>query len=116
MPGAWLRSGAEAGETRSEEHCDATLGRRGDALPEPGLVPVVEPGRLDAVERDRHHVVPAVGVRRLHRGILGGQVEVDHRRVVALVAIMALFGPWMLGQLETYTVALWASIPQMVGS
>jgi flagellar biosynthesis protein FliQ len=29
---------------------------------------------------------------------------------------MALFGPWMLGQLETYTVALWASIPQMVGS
>ena len=37
-------------------------------------------------------------------------------KVVALVAIMALFGPWMLGQLETYTVALWASIPQMVGS
>jgi len=37
-------------------------------------------------------------------------------KVVALVAIMALFGPWMLGELETYTVALWASIPQMVGS
>jgi flagellar biosynthetic protein FliQ len=37
-------------------------------------------------------------------------------KVVALVAIMAVFGPWMLGQLETYTVALWASIPQMVGS
>jgi flagellar biosynthetic protein FliQ len=37
-------------------------------------------------------------------------------KVVALVAIIALFGPWMLGQLETYTVALWASIPQMVGS
>ena len=37
-------------------------------------------------------------------------------KVVALVAIMALFGPWMLGQLETYTVALWASIPSMVGS
>ena len=37
-------------------------------------------------------------------------------KVVALVAVMALFGPWMLGQLETYTVALWASIPQMVGS
>jgi flagellar biosynthetic protein FliQ len=36
-------------------------------------------------------------------------------KVVALVAIMALFGPWMLGELETYTVALWASIPQMVG-
>ena len=37
-------------------------------------------------------------------------------KVAALVAIMALFGPWMLGQLETYTTALWASIPQMVGS
>jgi flagellar biosynthesis protein FliQ len=37
-------------------------------------------------------------------------------KVATLVAIMVLFGPWMLGQLETYTVALWASIPQMVGS
>jgi flagellar biosynthetic protein FliQ len=37
-------------------------------------------------------------------------------KVVALVAIMALFGPWMLGQIETYTTALWASIPQLVGS
>ena len=36
-------------------------------------------------------------------------------KVVALVAIIALFGPWMLGQIETYTTALWASIPQMVG-
>src|SRR3954467_12357166 len=36
-------------------------------------------------------------------------------KVVALVAIMVLFGPWMLGQIETYTTALWASIPQMVG-
>ena len=37
-------------------------------------------------------------------------------KVVALVAIIVLFGPWMLGQVETYTTALWASIPQMVGS
>ena len=37
-------------------------------------------------------------------------------KVVALVAIIALFGPWMLGQIETYTTALWAAIPQMVGS
>ena len=37
-------------------------------------------------------------------------------KVVALVAIMVLFGPWMLGQLESYTVGLWASIPQLVGS
>jgi flagellar biosynthetic protein FliQ len=36
-------------------------------------------------------------------------------KVVALVAIIAIFGPWMLGQIETYTTALWASIPQMVG-
>jgi flagellar biosynthetic protein FliQ len=36
-------------------------------------------------------------------------------KVVALVAIIVLFGPWMLGQIETYTTALWASIPQMVG-
>ena len=36
-------------------------------------------------------------------------------KVVALVAVIALFGPWMLGQIETYTTALWASIPQMVG-
>ena len=36
-------------------------------------------------------------------------------KVVALVAVIAILGPWMLGQLETYTTALWASIPQMVG-
>ena len=36
-------------------------------------------------------------------------------KVVALVAIIVLFGPWMLGQIETYTTALWTSIPQMVG-
>ena len=36
-------------------------------------------------------------------------------KVVALVAVIVLFGPWMLGQIETYTTALWASIPQMVG-
>ena len=36
-------------------------------------------------------------------------------KVVALVAVIAIFGPWMLGQIETYTTALWASIPQMVG-
>ena len=36
-------------------------------------------------------------------------------KVVALVAVIAILGPWMLGQVETYTQALWASIPQMVG-
>ena len=36
-------------------------------------------------------------------------------KVVALVAVIAIFGPWMLGQVETYTQSLWAAIPQMVG-
>ena len=36
-------------------------------------------------------------------------------KVVALVAVIAIFGPWMLGQIEAYTTALWASIPDMVG-
>jgi flagellar biosynthesis protein FliQ len=36
-------------------------------------------------------------------------------KVIALVAVIAIFGPWMLGQIETYTTALWASIPQLVG-
>ena len=36
-------------------------------------------------------------------------------KVIALVAVIAIFGPWMLGQIETYTTALWASIPDMVG-
>jgi flagellar biosynthetic protein FliQ len=36
-------------------------------------------------------------------------------KVAALILVMVLFGPWMLGQLETYTTALWTSIPQMVG-
>jgi flagellar biosynthesis protein FliQ len=36
-------------------------------------------------------------------------------KVVALVAVIAIFGPWMLGQIETYTTALWTSIPDMVG-
>ena len=36
-------------------------------------------------------------------------------KVVALVAVIAIAGPWMLGQLETYTEALYLAIPQMVG-
>ena len=36
-------------------------------------------------------------------------------KVVALVAVVAIIGPWMLGPIETYTTALWASIPDMVG-
>jgi len=36
-------------------------------------------------------------------------------KVLALVAVIAIAGPWMLGQLEAYTHALWLSIPDMVG-
>ena len=36
-------------------------------------------------------------------------------KVLALVAVRVIAGPWMLGQLETYTQALYASIPDLVG-
>ena len=36
-------------------------------------------------------------------------------KVVALVAIIAIFGPWMLGQVLTYTTDLYNSIPGLVG-
>ena len=36
-------------------------------------------------------------------------------KVLALVAVMVIAGPWMLGQLETYTQALYTSIPDLVG-
>jgi flagellar biosynthesis protein FliQ len=35
--------------------------------------------------------------------------------VLALSAVMVIAGPWMLGQLETYTQALYSSIPDLVG-
>jgi len=36
-------------------------------------------------------------------------------KIAALILVMVLFGPWMLGQLELYTTSLWTSIPDMVG-
>ena len=36
-------------------------------------------------------------------------------KVVALVAIIAIFGPWMLGQIVSYTQNLYESIPSLVG-
>jgi flagellar biosynthesis protein FliQ len=36
-------------------------------------------------------------------------------KVLALVAVMVIAGPWMLGQLEAYTQALYSSIPDLVG-
>ena len=36
-------------------------------------------------------------------------------KVVGLVALMVLLGPWMLGQLVTYAQNLYLSIPQLIG-
>jgi flagellar biosynthetic protein FliQ len=37
-------------------------------------------------------------------------------KVIALVAMVAIAGPWMLGTVVTWTQELWMSIPQHVGS
>jgi flagellar biosynthesis protein FliQ len=37
-------------------------------------------------------------------------------KVIGLVAIVAIAGPWMLGTIVTWTQELWLSIPQHVGS
>jgi flagellar biosynthetic protein FliQ len=36
-------------------------------------------------------------------------------KVLAMIAVIVIAGPWMLGQLETYTQALYAAIPDLVG-
>ena len=36
-------------------------------------------------------------------------------KVLAVVGIVVVMGPWMLDQLITYTDQLWASIPKFVG-
>jgi flagellar biosynthetic protein FliQ len=36
-------------------------------------------------------------------------------KILAMVAVLLIGGPWMLSQLLTYTAELWESIPQMVG-
>jgi flagellar biosynthetic protein FliQ len=36
-------------------------------------------------------------------------------KVLALIAVMVIAGPWMLGQLEVYTTGLYSSIPDLVG-
>ena len=37
-------------------------------------------------------------------------------KVIALVAVVAIAGPWMLDTLVTWTQQLWAAIPNYVGS
>ncbi len=36
-------------------------------------------------------------------------------KVLALVVVIAIAGPWMLGQLQTYTHELYKGIPNLVG-
>jgi flagellar biosynthetic protein FliQ len=37
-------------------------------------------------------------------------------KIVALVAVVAIAGPWMLDTMVTWTQELWAAIPNYVGS
>jgi len=37
-------------------------------------------------------------------------------KIIGLAALIVILGPWMLGQLVSYTTALYTSIPTMVGS
>ena len=38
------------------------------------------------------------------------------QKIVALVAVIAIAGPWMLDTLVTWTQELWTAIPNYVGS
>jgi flagellar biosynthetic protein FliQ len=37
-------------------------------------------------------------------------------KIVGIAVVIVLLGPWMLGQLVSYTTTLYTSIPTMVGS
>ena len=36
-------------------------------------------------------------------------------KIVAIAAVLVILGPWMLGQVLSYTTDLWESIPRLVG-
>ena len=36
-------------------------------------------------------------------------------KILALVAVLLVLGPWMLNQLLSYTADLWGGIPQLIG-
>jgi flagellar biosynthetic protein FliQ len=36
-------------------------------------------------------------------------------KIVAIAAVLVILGPWMLGQIVTYTTDLYESIPGLVG-
>ncbi len=37
-------------------------------------------------------------------------------KIIGVAGVMIVLGPWMLGQLVSYTAALFTSIPSMVGT
>jgi flagellar biosynthetic protein FliQ len=37
-------------------------------------------------------------------------------KIIAVAVVLVVLGPWMLGQLVSYTAALYSSIPTMVGA
>ena len=37
-------------------------------------------------------------------------------KIIGIAVVIILLGPWMLGQLVSYTAALYTSIPTMVGT
>jgi flagellar biosynthesis protein FliQ len=37
-------------------------------------------------------------------------------KIAGIAVVIVVLGPWMLGQLVSYTASLYASIPSMVGS
>ena len=37
-------------------------------------------------------------------------------KIVAIAAVLVILGPWMLGQVLSYTTDLWESIPRLVGA
>ena len=37
-------------------------------------------------------------------------------KIIGVAAVIVLLGPWMLGQLVSYTTALYTSIPVLVGT
>jgi flagellar biosynthetic protein FliQ len=37
-------------------------------------------------------------------------------KILVTIAVIVIAGPWMLGQVLTYTQDLWLSIPQLVGT
>ena len=37
-------------------------------------------------------------------------------KILGLVAVIVILGPWMLGTLESWTQELWQSIPSLVGA